>query len=374
MFARDIRRLRPQRYRAKLQSQPRRFDLIVLGIVVALTLVGLLMVYDASVVEAYRDFSDKYYFAKLQAVWALVGFTSLVIASLIPLSLIKKLTLPFFVLSILLLVVVLVPGVGSEVQGARRWISLGSFTLQPSEVVKLGFILYLATWLEKKQHFWPFVILSGIILTLMMAQPDLGTAIVLMGTGLVMYFLSGAPALTLFTLVTVGVAAGLALVLSSPYRKERLLTFLNPTSDPLGASYHIRQVLIALGSGGLLGLGVGRSRQKYEYLPEATTDSIFAVLAEEVGFVGSLIVIALFLWLIYRGFAIAKKAKTPFSQLLAAGITAWIGSQALLNLAAMVALVPLTGIPLPFISYGGSSLVTVLTATGMLLNISHHDT
>lgn len=373
MFARDIRRLRPQRYRAKLQNQPRQFDFIVLGIVIALTLVGLLMVYDASVIEAYRDFSDKYYFAKLQAMWALVGFVSLVGASLVPLSLIKKLTLPFFALSIFLLIIVLIPGIGSEVQGARRWISLGTFTLQPSEVVKLGFILYLATWLEKKQRFWPFVVLSGLILTLMMAQPDLGTAIVLMGTGLVMYFLSGAPALTLFALVTGGALAGLALILTSPYRKERLLTFLNPTSDPLGASYHIRQVLIALGSGGLLGLGVGRSRQKYEYLPEATTDSIFAVLAEEVGFVGSVVVIALFLWLIYRGFSIARAAKTPFNQLLAAGITAWIGSQALLNLAAMVALVPLTGIPLPFISYGGSSLVTVLTATGILLNISRHE-
>ncbi|MBI2009645.1 MAG: putative lipid II flippase FtsW [Candidatus Chisholmbacteria bacterium] len=365
---------RPKRYRSSLQKSPRRFDLVVLGIVVTLTLVGLLMVYDASIVEAYRDFSDKYHFAKLQALWALIGFASLFVSSLIPLSLIKKLALPFFILSITLLIIVLIPAFGSEVQGARRWIALGSFTLQPSEVVKLGFALYLASWLEKRREFVPFVILSGLILGLMMAQPDLGTTVVLMGTGVVMYFLSGAPIAALVALLVAGFASGLGLILSSAYRKERLLTFLNPTSDPLGASYHIRQVLIALGSGGLLGVGVGRSRQKYAYLPEATTDSIFAVLAEEVGFVGSLIVIALFLWFIYRGFRIAKNAKTPFNQLLAAGITTWVGFQALLNLAAMVALVPLTGIPLPFISYGGSSLVTVLTATGILLNISSHDT
>lgn len=371
MVSPKMHRLRIKRYRAKLRFLPPRFDFLLLGIILTLTLFGVLMVYDASVVEAFRDFSDKYYFARLQMMWALIGFAGLFIASFIPLKLIKTLALPFFAFTVILLIAVLIPGVGSQVQGARRWISFGSFNLQPSEIVKLGFIVYLATWLEKRQHFWPFVILLSIILVLVMAQPDLGTSVILMSTGMSMYFLSGAPLGSLALLAVTGFAGGLGLILVSPYRKERLLTFLNPTTgDPLGASYHIRQVLIALGSGGLLGLGVGRSRQKYEYLPEATTDSIFAVMAEEVGFVGAVIVIALFLWLIFRGFRIARNAQDPFSGLLASGITAWIGIQALLNLSAMVALVPLTGIPLPFISYGGSSLVTLLTAAGLLLNIS----
>jgi len=197
-----------------------------------------------------------------------------------------------------------------------------------------------------------------------------GTSVVVISTAFSLYFISGAPMMQLMSLGVAGFVGGMGLILSSPYRKQRLLTFLNPTSDPLGASYHIRQILIALGSGGLFGVGIGRSRQKFSYLPEATTDSIFAIVAEEIGFIGSALVIVIFINLIYRGIHIAKNARSPFSQLLAGGITCWIGIQTLLNLAAMVALVPLTGIPLPLISYGGSSLVTVLTGIGLLLNIS----
>jgi len=339
-------------------------------VTVLLTAFGVLMVYDASVIEAFRDFSDKFYFARLQGLWALVGLASLLVVSRLPLNLIKKLSPPFFAFTLVLLVVVLFPQIGQEVQGARRWLELGPLTLQPSELVKLSFVLYLATWLEKRQKFSHFLVLSGLILGLVMAQPDLGTSVVVITTALTMYFLSGARISSLITVGALGFISGLGLILSSPYRKERLLTFFNPTADPLGASYHIRQIMIALGSGGLVGVGVGRSRQKYEYLPEATTDSIFAVIAEEVGFIGSAIVVALFLLLIYRGFTLARNATTPFSQLLAGGITTWIGIQAFLNLAAMVALVPLTGVPLPFISYGGSSLVTILTGVGVLLNIS----
>ena len=359
-----------QKYKPQAQAKKNQFDYVLFFTVMLLTAFGVLMVYDASVVEAFRDFSDKFYFARLQGFWALLGFASLVLASRLPLGLIKKLALPFFAVSILLLIAVLLPGVGQEVQGARRWLTLGPLTIQPSELVKLSFVLYLATWLEKRQQFSHFIVLSGVILALVMAQPDLGTSIVVIATGLTMYFLSGAKLSSLITLSLLGLISGLGLIFASPYRKQRLLTFFNPTSDPLGASYHIRQILIALGSGGVLGVGIGRSRQKYEYLPEATTDSIFAVIAEEVGFIGSAVVVLLFLLLIYRGFTLAKNAPNPFSQLLAGGITSWIGIQALLNLAAMVALVPLTGVPLPFISYGGSSLVTLLTGVGLLLNVS----
>jgi len=205
---------------------------------------------------------------------------------------------------------------------------------------------------------------------LIMLQPDLGTAVILAATGLVVYFVSGGSLFLISLAGLFGLLSGAALIFFSSYRRERFLTFLNPARDPLGASYHIRQILIAIGSGGLFGVGLGQSRQKYEYLPEATTDSIFAVIAEELGFVGAISLLVLFLLVVWRGMRIAKEAPDDFARLLAVGITAWIGFQALVNLSAMVAIVPLTGVPPPFISYGGSSLVLSLTAMGILVNIS----
>lgn len=354
----------------KPQLHKKRFDFALFFTVIFLSLFGVLIVYDASVVEAYRDFSDKFHFARLQGFWVALGIVSMLIASFIPLKLIKKITPIILLSSIGFLVAVLIPGIGTQIQGARRWIKLGFFSVQPSELAKLGFVLYLSSWLENKQRLVHFLFLIAIILSLVMLQPDLGTSIVLVTTGLTMYFLSGASITTLLIVAAIGFVSGLTLILSSPYRKARLLTFLQPQTDPLGASYHIRQVLIALGSGGLFGVGIGRSRQKYEYLPEATTDSIFAVMAEEIGFIGSAVVIALLLLVIYRGFKIARNASEPFNQLLAGGITSWIGIQVFLNLSAMVALVPLTGIPLPFFSYGGSSTISILAGIGLLLNIS----
>ncbi len=363
-------RKRNRKPKFNFKSSAQRQDYLLLFTTIALTAFGVLMVYDASVSEAFRDFSDKFYYARLQLQWAIVGIIGLFVASRIPLSLIKKLSFPFFIITVTLLFAVLIPGIGQKVQGARRWLAVGNFTLQPSELVKLSFVLYLSTWLEKRQKISAFLLISGLILALVMAQPDLGTAIVLVTTGFFMYFLSGASLSVLGLMGLGGFIAGLGLILSSQYRRERLVTFFNPTNDPLGASYHIRQILIALGSGGLWGVGIGRSRQKYQYLPEAPTDSIFAVIGEEVGFVGAAIIIGLFLILIYRGLKIAQKAPTSFTQLLAGGITGWIGIQACINLASMVVLVPLTGVPLPLISYGGSSLVTILAAIGLLINIS----
>lgn len=358
------------RSRYHAQPHPRGFDYVLLTVVVILVLFGMLMVYDASVVEAFRVFSDKFYFARLQAQWAVVGIIGLGLASVIPLKLVKRGALPFLLLSLVLLVAVAIPGLGQEVQGARRWLNVGGVTIQPSELVKLSVVIYLSHWLSKPRSASHFLMLVGLIVLLVMAQPDLGTSVVVTATAMGMYFLSGAPVGTLVLLGVAGAAAGFLLIFTSAYRKQRLLTFLDPSSDPLGASYHIRQILIALGSGGLLGVGIGRSRQKFEYLPEATTDSIFAVMAEEIGFVGGAILIGLFVLLVLRGFRIARAARNPFSQLLAGGITLWIGVQAFLNIATMVALVPLTGVPLPFISYGGSSLITLLTGVGLLLNVS----
>lgn len=362
------RRFKKRKVTLKVPSnQP---DWVLFGLVLGLTLFGVVMVGNTSVVEAYRDFGDKFHYFRLQAQWALLGVVALIGFSFFDYRKLKALALPFLLLALLSLILVLIPGLGSEVLGARRWLGIGGFNFQPSELTKLAFTLYLAASLSKKKQALPFLILLGIILTLIMFQPDLGTAVIVTATGMIVYFTSGAPLLAILGLGLLGFLAGLGLIFFSPYRRERLLTFLNPGRDPLGASYHIRQALIALGSGGLFGLGLGQSRQKYEFLPAVTTDSIFAVIAEEIGFIGGSLVILIFLILIWRGIKIARSAGDEFGQLLATGITAWIGLQALVNFAAMVALVPLTGVPLPFISYGGSSLVLALTGMGILLNIS----
>lgn len=359
-----------KRHKISLRPSQQKIDWFLVILVLGLTIFGLIMVANASVVEAYRDFGDKLYYFKLQLQWAGIGLLGFLLASIFNYQRLKRFAVPLLVVSILFLALVLVPGLGTKISGAQRWLGIGNFHFQPAELAKLTFVLYLAAFMSQKKNLWPFLILLGLLIGLIVLEPDLGTAVVIAATGMVVYFASGAPILWLGGLIVVGFLTGLGLIFSSSYRKERILTFFNPTRDPLGASYHIRQILLALGSGGLFGLGLGQSRQKYEYLPAAATDSIFAVIAEELGFVGSLIIIILFLLLIWRGFKIAKEAPDKFGLLLATGIISWIGFQTLINLSAIVALVPLTGMPLPFISYGGSSLILIMTACGILVNIS----
>jgi len=353
-----------------LKSPSTKPDWFLVALVFGLAFFGIIMVGNASVVEAYRDFGDKFYYLRLQAQWLGLGLVAFFLASIFNYRRLKMIAFPLVFFTFASLVLVLLPGIGFEALGARRWLGIGRFSFQPAELAKLTFVLYLASFLSNKKRTLPFLLLLGLLVVLVMLEPDLGTTVIIVATSLVVYFASGAPLLLLAGLGLLGLLSGASLILFSPYRRERLLTFLNPTRDPLGASYHIRQILIAIGSGGLLGLGLGQSRQKYEYLPAVTTDSIFAVIAEEIGFVGASVVILAFLLLIWRGFKIAKEAPDEFGKLLAVGITTWIGFQALINLGAMVALVPLTGVPLPFISYGGSSLVLALTGVGILLNIS----
>ncbi len=353
-----------------LKTQKQTPDYLLALVVIGLSLFGLLMVYDASVVEAYHKFSDKYFYLKQQLKWLGLGWLSGLFFAKLNYKKLAKLAGWGMLAALILLVVVLIPGMGVKALGAKRWINIAGFSLQPAELTKFVFVLYLASWLTKERRFLPFLLLSGLILGLIILEPDLGTAVVIITTGFLVYFAAGAPLFYMSLLALLGLLGGLFLIWVSPYRRRRLLTFFDPTVDPLGASYHIRQVLIAIGSGGLFGLGLGKSRQKYQYLPAATTDSIFAIIAEETGFFGSLLIILAFLFLIWRGIRIAKEAPDRFGQLLAAGISSWIGIQALVNLAAMVALVPLTGVPLPFISYGGSSMVTSLAAMGVLFNIS----
>jgi len=302
--------------------------------------------------------------------WTVISLVGFLIAGKLPLKLLEKFALPIFSLSIILLLLVLIPGIGSKILGARRWINLGLFSLQPSEFAKISLIIFLSSLLRQKDKFISFLVILGIMLGLVMFQPDLGTSLVLLGSGLTIYFVSNQELRKLLILLPVGLIAIGALILTSPYRLNRVKTFLDYSHDPLGSSYQIRQSLLGLGSGGITGVGFGQSRQKYEYLPEAMTDSVFAIIGEELGLIGGLIVIATFTVLVINGFQVAASTDDEFQKFLAVGISSLIGLQAFINISAIVALVPLTGIPLPFISYGGSSLLTMLFSTGLLLNIA----
>ncbi len=347
-------------------------DYLLIGTIVSLSLFGLLMVYNSSVAMAIRDFGNQYYYLQEQTKWLILGLIIFILFSFIDFRVWKKLAFPIMLGTIVLLCIVLIPGIGIKALGAKRWINLGFFVLQPAEFAKLSLIMYLSAWLAgaKKQKLFSFLLLLCLFIGLIMLEPDLGTTMIITLTSLAMFFYSGAAIQQfLFILPLFGIGATL-LAVFSPYRLKRLLTFFNPESDPLGASYHIRQAIIALGSGGLFGLGLGQSRQKYEYLPEANTDSIFAIIGEELGFLGCVILILVYLFILWRGFRIARRVEDPFGRNLALGITTWIGIQMLINISAMVALIPLTGVPLPFVSYGGSSLIIMFAACGILINIS----
>lgn len=367
-----MRRSRKSNSARRKPSQTNRIDWLFFALTILLCAFGVLMVFDASVVDAYLTYDDKYHFARSQVIWLGIGFIALIVATLTPIKIIQKLAKPAFIISILLLFLVIIPGIGTKVSGARRWLNIAGFNLQPSEFVKLSVSLFFSSWLSQHVRFRPFVALTGLILILLMLQPDMGTAIVIICIAVGLYYLSGANLKRLIPLLVGGIFLGLLLILSSPYRRERLQTFLDPSIDPLGSSYHIRQVVISLGSGGWYGTGVGRSRQKYQYLPEATTDSIFAVIAEEMGFLGASLVVSTYFFLILRGLRVASQIHQPFPRLLAAGSVIWLASQTSLNLAAMVVLIPLTGIPLPLISYGGSSLISMLAGVGLYLNASRY--
>lgn len=333
---------------------------------------GILMVYDASSASAARDFGDKYFFLKEQSKWVILGLVAMTLTSFINYKMLYKLS-PFLIIgSIVSLILVFIPGLGVKAYGASRWINLGFTTVQPSEIAKLVLIIYLSAWFASKEkgRLLAFLLLIGIFVGLILLQPDMGTAIILAGTGIVLYFLSEAPLWHFLALIPIGAFGATALAIFSPYRLKRLTSFLDSATDPLGASYHIRQALIAIGSGGLFGLGLGNSRQKYSYLPEATTDSIFAIICEELGFLGAVAIISVFIIFVIKGIKVAAGCKEPFGRLLAAGIVSWLTIQTVVNLAAMVALIPLTGVPLPFISYGGSALVVELAGVGILLNIA----
>lgn len=352
-------------------AQSHKIDLALLGVVFFLSMVGLLMVYDASQFEAFHDFHDKYYFIKQQIIWVILGLISLGFFSFFDYHHLRKIALPFFLFSFFLLILVFIPGFGVSAGGAHRWLKLAGFTIQPTEIIKLSAVIFFSSLFEKKSKSLPFFLILAVVGGLIgIFQKDLGSAVVFSIVSFGIYFVAEAPLVHFISLLGMSFLGGIGLILVAPYRMKRVLAFLDPFADPQGFSYHISQVLIALGSGGLFGVGIGQSRQKFAYIPEVTTDSIFSIVGEEFGFLGSLILIALIGFLVMRGFKVAGQACDNFGKLLAVGLTLWLGAQAAVNLAAMVSLMPLTGVPLPFISYGGSALLANLIAVGILLNIS----
>ena len=362
-------------------SKPKHIDNTLLYILFALILFGLVMIASAGIAYSKARFSDPYYFFKHQLIYGVLpGLLVLYSVQKIHYSFWRKISLPLFIGALAFLVLVFIPGIGSRVYGASRWIYLGSFSFQPSEMMKLAIILYLSAWLEKREHkikdfydgLMPFVFVIGIVSFLLIKQPDMGTLGVTILIAMSIYFISGARMSHIASMGIFGLAALYILVRLESYRMNRLLVFMHPELDPRGIGYQINQALLAIGSGGIFGVGLGHSMQKFNYLPEPVGDSIFAIIGEELGLVGGSVLVILFLSFAMRGLRIAKNAPDRFSKLVAVGIVSWVTSQAFINIAAISGLIPLTGVPLPFISYGGTSLIFLMVAAGILLNISKY--
>lgn len=355
-----------------IKHQNGRGDRVLIGVILLLVGIGLVMVYDSSVAIALRDFNDPYRFLREQGKWVLLGLVALGVFSRMSFAFWQRLAVPLLGATLLLLLAVFVPGLGVRALGAHRWLNLGFIVLQPAEIAKFTLTLYLSLWLShrEKGRFMAFILLIGMVAGLVVLEPDLGTASIIIGIALSMYYLSGASVKQFIIIIPIAGFVLITLAFTSSYRLQRVMTLFNPESDPLGSSYQIRQAIISLGSGGIFGVGLGKSRQKYEYLPEANTDSIFAILGEEMGFIGVMSLIGLFITLLSRIFVIAKNTANEQARLFVYGVGSWIGLQTLINLASMVALFPLTGVPLPLISYGGSNLIITLGALGIVHTIS----
>jgi len=352
-------------------------DYIFLFTVLALTAIGLIMVFSASPTMALK-LGDSYYYLKRHILYLLLGFSALYFGLRLDLDGLRKWSGPILVISLAVLLLVYMPGVGKRVSGALRWIDLAFFSFQPSEVIKFTMILFLAHLLAQREEMirnffgglMPPLLLVGMVAAIIIKQPDLGTAIAISGTAFMMLFVAGANLWHLSGIAAAGLAAVIGLSLSSPYRAQRLVAYLDPWKDPHGVGFHIIQSLLAVGSGGLFGAGLGASRQKFFYLPQQFTDFIYAILCEELGFVGGAGVVVLFVIFALRGYRIALTAEDKFRSLLAAGLVSGISLQALINILVVVGLLPTTGIPLPFVSYGGTATVVSLFSAGILLNIS----
>ena len=364
--------------RPRIKSK--RIDYFFISLVFLLTAFGLVMLSSASSDLGKIKFNDSYFYLKHQIIYGLsFGLLGFFITVNVYYRRWGKWALIFLFISIALLILVFSP-LGFLAGGAKRWLYFGGFTFQPSEIVKFTFLVYLAAWLSKNKDrarsfiagFLPFLLLLAIIVFILLLQHSTSTALIILATTLLVYFTSGAKLKFIFSAVFLVILVLPLVIYLTPYRWERVMTFLNPQSDPLGKSYHLNQTLLAIGSGRLWGRGYGQSTTKIHYLPEPIGDSIFAVIAEELGFVGAASLIIAFFLLIWRGFLIAFKNSDNFAKLLAVGFSLMIGLQVFVHIAALSGLIPFTGVPLPFISYGGTALAVFLTMAGVIANISKY--
>ncbi|MFA6228342.1 MAG: putative lipid II flippase FtsW [Patescibacteria group bacterium] len=355
-------------------------DWYLIGAIWLLVIFGLVMVSSAGVAIGWQKYQDVYWHLKHQLLFGVLpgGILFLILAK-IDYHRWEKYAAPLLFISILLLVLVFIPGIGAAWGTSHSWINIFGYSLQPSEIVKLTFLIYLAAWLSSKEDhhlqdlsagFLPFVFILAVITALLVLEPDTGTMIIIVVMSLAVYFTAGGRWLHLSWLTAAGLAGLWAIVKVSPYRAARFTTFLHPELDPQGIGYQANQALLAIGSGGLFGRGYNHSRQKFAYLPEVTGDSIFAVVAEELGFILTVAIVAVYIFIAVRGFKLAAKCPDAFGRLLVVGIITWFITQAFVNIGAMLGVMPLTGIPLPFISYGGTALMMSLAAAGILANIS----
>jgi cell division protein FtsW len=368
---------RPPARSATAPGGPTTFALLA-AVVALLSVVGLVMVLSASSVQALEETGSTWTYFVRHAVYVAAGTVALLIGIRVDYRRWRRFVLPLIGVSWLLLVAVLIPGVGIDVNGAGRWVGAGSLRFQPAELAKLAMLLFAADLLARRQDrmaesrltLRPVLVVVGVTAVLMLLQPDLGSTIVIGAIVMGVLFVSGVPLLRLTGVVAAGGAGAVFLALRAPYRRRRILAFLDPSADPANVGYHINQSLMGVASGGLLGVGLGASRAKYGFLPNAHTDFIFAIISEELGLLGGLAVVACFVGFALLGTKAAIAAPDRFGTLVAGGITAWVVVQAFVNIGGVIGILPITGVTLPFISFGGSSLVLIMGASGILLNIA----
>ena len=339
--------------------------LIILGM---LLVIGLIFVFDSSGPESANMYGSPYALTIQHLIGMAVGFVALLAGILTPPKLLLRLGPVLYGVGVLLLALVFAPGIGLSLNGAHRWLLIAGVSFQPVEFFKFALIVYMSSWLTTHQKLSSFIITVAPAAVLLLLQPDLGSLLVVLAIACSMFVIAGGSMRKLGILAATGIPFLIIMIAIAPYRLARVTTFLNPDADPLGAGFHVRQITLALGRGGLLGQGLGNSSQKFSYVPEASTDSIAAIIGEETGFVGLLVVIGLYIALLHAGRRLLQPLEGSL-HLLGVGILTWICVQALLNLSAVAALVPLTGVPLPFISYGRSSLVMLLYSVGIVLRL-----
>ncbi|MEI8067837.1 MAG: putative peptidoglycan glycosyltransferase FtsW [Candidatus Shapirobacteria bacterium] len=343
----------------------------LLFLVFSLIAIGLVFISISSLTEASSSMGDKFFFLKKQSLWLVLSIICFYITSKIKLDFIKKFSFSIYIATLIALLLVLVPGLSNETLGARRWLNLGIFSIQPSEILKFTSIIYFSFLfsIKEKRNIKSLIFYLSIPFALIILEPNLSTAILISAIIISIYYLSGGEIMPLFKLCGVAVFLSLLLIILSPYRYARLKTLLNPQAEQSTSSYHSNQIILALSSGGLFGKGFANSDQKYRYLPKISTDSILAVIGEEMGFFGIMVILLIYIYLITYLIKLSQIIPDPFQSLLVASVGCWIAYQSLINISAIVAIIPLTGVPLPFISYGGSSLLTLLSAVGLVHNI-----